>query len=117
MNPLEENLREALRRKDAPEGFGDRVLGRIRDLQAREKRPWFRFRAFIAKPALRWAAAALCVVIVVSVAYRKRQERQRREGETARLQVKQALRIASVKLNATRRMVQGVNQGTAQSRL
>ena len=117
MNPWEESLREALRRKAAPEGFADRVLARIRELPVREKRPWFRLRAFIARPALRWAAAVLCLAIAVSVAYREQQERQRRQGEIARMQVKQALRIASVKLNAARRMVQQVNQGTAQNRL
>jgi hypothetical protein len=115
MNPWEKSLREALRRRPAPEGFADRVLARIRELPVREKRPWF--RAFIARPALRWAAAVLCLAIVVSVAYREQQERQRQQGEIARMQVKQALRIASVKLNAARRMVQQANQGTAQNRL
>jgi hypothetical protein len=115
MNPWEENLREALGRKAAPEGFADRVLARIRKLPVREKRPWF--RAFIATPALRWAAAVLCLAIAGSGVYREQQERQRRQGELARMQVKQALRIASVKLNAARRMVQQVNQGTAQNRL
>jgi hypothetical protein len=115
MNPWEESLREALRRKAAPEGFANRVLARIRELPVREKRPWF--RAFLARPALRWAAAVLCLAIAGSVVYREQQERQRRQGEIARMQVKQALRIASVKLNAARRMVQQVNQGTAQNRL
>jgi len=117
MNPWEESLREALRRKDVPPGFTNRVLARIRELPVRDKRTWFRFRAFIARPALRWATAVLCMAIAVGVAYRGRQDRQRRQGEMARTQVKQALRIASVKLNAARRMVQEVNQGTAQSRL
>ena len=117
MNGWEENLRAALRRKDAPPGFANRVLARLRDLPAREKRPWFRLRAFIARPPLRWATAVLCLAIAGSVAYRERQEHQRRQGEAARTQVKQALRIASVKLNATRRMVQDANQRTAQSPL
>jgi hypothetical protein len=115
MNPWEERLREALRRKAAPEGFADRVLARIPELPVREKQPWF--RPFIARPALRWAAVALCLLIVGSVVFLERQERQRRQGEIARMQVKQALRIASVKLNTARRMVQEVNQGTAQNRL
>ena len=117
MNPWEEILREALSRKAPPQDFADRVLARIRDLPAREKRPWFRFRAFIARPALRWAAAVLCLVIAGSVAFRERQQGERRQGEIARMQVKQALRIASVKLNAARRMVQELNQGSAQNRL
>ena len=115
MNAWEERLREALRRKAAPEGFADRVLARIRDLPVHEERPWF--RAFFARPAVRWAAAVLCLVIAGSVAYQAHQERQRRQGEIARMQVKQALRIASVKLNATRKMVEQVNPRTAQSRL
>ena len=115
MNAWEERLREALRRKAAPDGFADRVRARIRDLPVVEKRPWF--RAFIAKPALRWAAAALCLAIAGGIANRAQQERQRRQGEMARMQVRQALRIASVKLNAARKMVEEVNQRTAQSRL
>jgi hypothetical protein len=78
---------------------------------------WDRFSAFIARPVLRWAAIGLCLVIAGNVAYRERQERQRREGEMARVQVKQALRIASLKLNAARRKVREINRGTPQSRL
>jgi len=115
MKPLEESLGEALRRKAAPEGFADRVRARIRELPLRKERHWF--RAFLARPALRWAAAVLCLAMVGGVAYREQQQRQQRQGEIARMQVKQALRIASVKLNAARRMVQQVNQGTAQNRL
>ena len=117
MNPWEESLREALRRKAAPPGFAARVRDRIRDLPAREKSPWDRFRAFLARPALQWAAAVLCLVMVVSGAFLERQERQRRQGEIARMQVRQALRIASLKLNAARRIVHEVNRGAAQSRL
>jgi len=117
MNPWEEKLREALRRKAAPEGFLERVLARTGELPEPTVKFWDQLRAFIAKPALRWAAAGLCLVIAGSVAYRERQERQRREGEIARVQVKQALRIASLKLNAARRMVQEINQGSPQGRL
>jgi len=115
MNPLEDKLREALRRKAVPEGFSGRVLARTRELA--EPKFWDRLNAFLARPALRWAAIGLCLVIAGSVAYRGRQERQRREGEMARVQVRQALRIASLKLNEARRKVQDINRGTPQSRL
>jgi hypothetical protein len=118
MNAWEEKLREALRRKAAPDGFTERVLARTRELPEPAVRPWDTVRAFFAKPALRWAAAAaLCLVIAAGAVYRERQERLRREGEIARIQVRQALRIASVKLNVARRKVQRINQGTPQSRL
>ena len=117
MNRWEEKLREALARKGAPEGFAERVLARIRELPEPASSPWERLRAIFARPVLRWAAAALCLAIAGSVGYRERQEGQRREGEMARVQVKQALRIASVKLNAARRKVQEINRGAPQSRL
>lgn len=117
MNPWEEKLREALRRKAVPEGFSERVLARTRELAEPHANYWDRTRAFIARPALRWATAVLCLVIAGSVAYRVRQEHLRRRGEMARIQVRQALRIASLKLNAARRKVQEINRGTPQSRL
>ncbi|HXX22329.1 MAG TPA: hypothetical protein VEO19_04175 [Terriglobia bacterium] len=117
MNPLEEKLREALRRKAVPEGFSERVLARTRELAEPPMKFWDRLSTFLARPVLRWAAIGLCLVIAGNVAYRARQERQRREGEIARIQVKQALRIASLKLNAARRKVEEINRGTPQSRL
>ena len=118
MNPWEEKLREALHRKAAPEGFGERVLARTRELPEHAGKPWGLLRAFFAKPGLRWAAAGtLCLVIASGAVYRQRQERLRREGEIARMQVRQALGIASMKLNVALRKVQGVNQGAPQSRL
>ena len=117
MTAWEEKLREALRRKAAPEGFVERVLARTRELPEPQAKSWHRLRAFIARPALRWAVAGLCLVVVGNVVYRERQEHLRRQGEIARLQVKQALRIASVKLNAARRKVQEINRGAPQSRL
>jgi hypothetical protein len=119
MNAWEEKLREALRRKAAPEGFAERVLARTRDLSEPVAKPWERLRAFIAKPALRWAVAAvaLCLMITAGVVHRRRQERLRREGEIARIQVKQALAIASLKLNVALRKVQGINPGAPRSRL
>ena len=117
MNAWEEKLREALRRKAAPEGFAERVLARVHELPEPQAKPWHRLRAFIARPALRWALAGLCLVIAAGAVHRERQERLRRQGEIARLQVRQALHIASVKLNAARRKVQEINRAAAQSRL
>jgi hypothetical protein len=117
MNRWEEKLREALRREAAPEGFSERILARIRELPGPAASPWGRLRAFFARPVLRWALAGLCLLIAGSLVYRERQEHLRREGEVARVQVRQALRIASVKLNAARRKVEEINQAPVQRRL
>jgi hypothetical protein len=119
MNPFEEKLRNALRREAAPEGFAERVLARTRGLPPPGARAWWRFGAFLTSPVLRWAlaAAAVCLVIAAGVVQHERQVRLRREGEMARVQVRQALRIASVKLNVARKKVQEINRETPGSRL
>ncbi len=119
MNPFEEKLRNALRREAAPEGFAEEVLARTRALPQPGAKAWRRFGAFRAVPGLRWAAAAvaICLLIVAGLVHHQRQERLRREGEMARVQVRQALRIASVKLNVAREKVQGINRETPPSRL
>jgi negative regulator of sigma E activity len=119
MNPFEEKLRNALRRESAPEGFAEKVLTRVRGLPQPGAKPWQQFGAFFARPVLRWAlaAAAVCLVIAAGVVHHERQERLRQEGEMARVQVRQALRIASVKLNVARKKVQEINRETPPSRL
>jgi hypothetical protein len=119
MTPFEEKLRNALRREAAPEGFAEKVLARTRGLPQPGAKSWPRFGALIAWPVFRWAlaAAAVCLLIGAGVVHHERQERLRREGEMARTQVRQALRIASVKLNVVRKKVQEINRETPPSRL
>jgi hypothetical protein len=119
MNPFEEKLRNALRRKAAPEAFAEEVLARARALPQPGARAWRQFGTFLAVRGLRWAAAAVAVglLIVASLVHHQRQERLHREGEMARVQVRQALRIASVKLNVARKKVQEINRETPPSRL
>jgi hypothetical protein len=119
MNPFEEKLRNALRREAAPEGFAERVLARTRGLPPPGAKAWWQFGTYLAGPTVRWAlaAAAVCLVIAAGVVHHERQERLRREGEMARVQVRQALRIASAKLNVARKKVQEINQEPTGSRL
>lgn len=119
MNPFEEKLRNALRREAAPEGFAEKVLARTRGLPQPGEKAWRQFGAFLALPVLRGAlaAAAVCLLIAAGVVHHERQERWRREGEMARVQVRQALRIASVKLNVARKKVREINRETPPSRL
>ena len=119
MNDFEDKLRNALRRHSAPEGFAEKVLARTRGFQQPGAKPWRRFGVLFALPVFRWAAAAVtvCLLIVAGVVHHQRQERQRREGEMARAQVMQALRIASVKLNVARKRVQGIGREAPASRL
>lgn len=119
MNSFEEKLRNALRRKAPSEGFAGKVLARTRGLPQPAEKTRRQFGAFLVLPVLRWVAAAVavCLLIVAGLIHHQRQERLRREGEMARTQVMQALRIASVKLNIARRRVQEIGRETPPSRL
>lgn len=88
---IEDKLREALQRRDAPEGFAQRLGGRV--LRTRQDPPHRRSR--LLWPAVSVAAAA-ALVLSISVQYRSFQE------ERAARQTIQALQIASEELNLAR---------------
>lgn len=98
---LEDQLRQALRREDPPEGFAERVIqqagpARLQFRSPERRRPRFRFLW----PAVSVAAAA-AMVFSLSVSYRHVQE------ERAGRQAIEALQIVAEQLN----MVQSeVNQ-------
>ncbi|HVT98305.1 MAG TPA: hypothetical protein VHE33_12430 [Acidobacteriaceae bacterium] len=104
---FEQELRQQLQARPAPEGFADRVMARVPKRPARSG--WVGFRT----PVWQWAVAALLVLGMV-VGGLERERQQRIEGERARDQVLLALRIAG----STLRDVQDkVNAGASQQKL
>ncbi len=95
MDRLEESLKSALARKEPPGGFAQRVA-------ARAAAPP-RAAAWVPQ---RWIAAAAVVVMAVGggMAYRQHQ------GEMAKEQVMQAMKITAVKLHRIQAHVQEVRQ-------
>ncbi len=91
---LDRELRHAMARKQVPEGFSRRVLGRLDQGEAPRRR------------GLRWqAVAATIAVLLLSTLLVLRYvdvRRQQRLGEEAREQVLLALEIASEKVNRAR---------------
>jgi hypothetical protein len=75
---LEQELKHALSRKDPPAGFADRVM-------AANSRP----------PSSKWLALAASIVLLVGggAAYRRHQ------GEAAKQQLMQAMKLTATKLN------------------
>jgi hypothetical protein len=96
MDRLEESLKSALARKEPPEGFAQRVA-------AKAARPAPASGAWVPQ---RWIAAAAVVVMAVGggVAYRQHQ------GEMAKEQVMQAMKITAVKLHRIQAHVHEVRQ-------
>ena len=93
MDRLEEQIRQALARVDAPSGFAGRVTA-----SAQRRRWWGR--------EARGALAAGLVLLVVGggAAWRRHQ------GEVAREQVMTAMRITAVKLNRIQAHVREVRR-------
>jgi hypothetical protein len=118
MSELEDKLRKALCRQPAPEGLAEKVVACIGKLPHPGGKPQWGFRALFASPIFRWAAAVVaCLLIAGGVAHYERQQRLRRQGEMAKVQVMQALRIASAKLNVARRKIQNIGSEAPSSHL
>jgi hypothetical protein len=119
MNAFEEKLRTAMRRINPPQGFAEKVLARTESLPKPGAKGWRPFSFYLSKPLLRWAVvgATICMLIVAAMVHQRRQEHLRKQGEMARVQVMQALRIASVKLNLARQRVEEVGREASPSHM
>jgi hypothetical protein len=103
---LDDDLREGLARRRAPDGFTGRVMARISAEERRSAQPAF----WRSAPLLRRiAAAALLLSLLGGVAMREVNDRRRiAEGEQARRQVMTALHIAGAKVRAAQREVRQI---------
>ncbi len=99
MTEFEDQLRRALERKDPSADFTARVMARA----TQSKRPlaWVSWRSWTAVGL----AASLCLgALGLEMDHRRR---ERIEGEAARAQLIQAMRITSAKLQHIHKRVQG----------
>ncbi|HUB80866.1 MAG TPA: hypothetical protein VMB03_18800 [Bryobacteraceae bacterium] len=94
MDWLEQELKEALARKEPSADFASRVMRRAE----RPERKLYRFP--------RWLAAAAAVIVLAGAGLEYRQYR----GEQAKEQLLEAFRIASVKVNHIQTQVQEVGK-------
>jgi hypothetical protein len=118
-NPLEESLRNALRREDAPEGFVLKVLARAeqQNIAANDaqRTSWL---SIFSQPLLRWSAvAAVTICLVIGGIYYRNLQRQRAEGEAAKQQLMLALRIAGSKLQLAKEKVNEINTSRPEPQL
>ncbi|HTA45895.1 MAG TPA: hypothetical protein VK789_25795 [Bryobacteraceae bacterium] len=90
MNP-EHELREALRREPAPEGFAARVLAQTRIPPIRVT-PWWR------RPATLALAAALLLTLMIPSEISNYRRREQQHGLEAKKQLMNALAITRVQL-------------------
>lgn len=102
MKPMDEELRNALRRVEPPDSFTERVLERAE--RERHAKPGFAegLRGVFRPWPVRWATAlaVTCLFLVIGTIGYRRHQQTRIRGEMASAQAKLALQIASAKLNA-----------------
>jgi hypothetical protein len=100
MIDFEDQLRNALARKEPPDGFTERVIARVERHRSR--------RSFW-KP---WAAGCLAASLLAGAWGLKEFEdrRNRERGQAARAQLLQALQITSSKLHRIQKKVEMVEQ-------
>ena len=110
MTPFEEQLKQALARQEPLADFTSRVLAEAarqeRQKEARGWRAWFRKGWFQAPLMQAWRLAPVMVAFLVMsgvVAYREHQREV--QGQAAKQQLLQALRIAGTKLHHTQMRV------------
>ena len=117
MTRFEDELKNALRRQEPPQGFAGRVLARAAEQNSRESRStwrdsWLRGFAQPLAPAnlLRWAAVAtVAVALAVGGAHYRNVQRERTQGEAAKARLLLALRIAGSKLQLAKARVDQIN--------
>jgi hypothetical protein len=97
MNDLEQDLRKALSRREAPPGFSDRVLARLP-----RQRGYPRWLALV---------ATLLIAIAGLSAWQLRQRQQRIAAEKARADFVRALVITTSTLETTRALLQRTTGG------
>ena len=93
MEDLEQQLKNALARKDAPEWFEAKVMAGIRREEAMKTGPSLRWR-------WRWASALAATVLLIGGAawQHERVVQERAAGESAKARLELALKITRAKL-------------------
>jgi len=110
MKHIDEFLKTALRREEAPPGFAEGILARVEQqptVKPKEEHvPWFHL---FSGPLVRWAAFAtvFASLIAGSIHYRN-VRREQAKGEAAKQQLMLALHIAGSKLQLARSKVNGI---------
>jgi hypothetical protein len=121
MSPINDELKNALRRQEPPHGFADRVLARLADEKSEHLGPASRssvsrsstfgilIKRFSTQPFLHWATAAALAVVLIAGAIHYRQihrlNAERAAGKAAKQRLVLALHIASSKLQLAKTKV------------
>ena len=99
MYPSDEELRDALKRHEPPAGFAERVLANARQLDDHSQ-----------PIGWRWMMAAAAMLVITAGTALYQEQARRNEGERAKQEVLQALRITGEKLRTVHVQVREIQQ-------
>jgi len=101
---IDDRLRAAMRREEAPAGFAGRVLARTQPVPPRPRRA--------AMYRWTWAAAAFaaCLTLAIGLGEYRREAAQRARGLEAKQELMQAMRITGSKLRVAQEKVRHLNE-------
>lgn len=103
---IEEELRSALRREQAPLGFAERVLARVQAEDASPVGFWQSLFGYMRLPRFKVAMATALFLLVLGGTWQYHRYEQKREaGEAAREQLLLALQITGNKLQHAQQQV------------
>ncbi len=114
---MDDALKNALRRQEAPDGFAARVLARVAQQDSPQK-PVHRdsWLTFLTQPIVRWAALAAFATAMILGVHVYNVRRERAEGEAAKQRLMLALRVAGSKLQLARAKVNEMNANQTRNR-
>jgi hypothetical protein len=107
MKPLDDELRNLLRRREPSEGFARRVMARLERTPPRRTLAQ-RISTFFGQPVLRWAAAVVCVVAVTGVVRYEQHRQMRAQAQRASQEAILALRITNEEIGTALQRAQRV---------
>lgn len=113
-NRLEDALKHALRRQDAPEDFTQQVMARVAAQNAAPqptRESWLSFftEPIFTQPIIRWTALAAVAVGMILGVHIFNVRRERAQGEAAKQRLMLALRVAGNKLQLAKSKVNEMN--------
>jgi len=110
MNQIEELLKNALRRQDAPPDFSEQVLARVAQHNSIPRVRQDTWWSIFTQPLVRWSAiTATAISLVIGGIHYRNARRERAKGEAAKQQLMLALRIAGSKLQLAKAKVNEIN--------
>jgi hypothetical protein len=113
---LEDALKHALQRQDAPEDFTQRVMARVAAKNSARQPRRDSWLSLFTQPFMRWAALAAVAAAMIFGVHLYTVHRERAQGEAAKQRLMLALRVAGSKLQLAKAKVNEMNMNQNKTR-